>query len=293
MKKKVLLVLNPQFEEKFPCGISRLYQIFCKKGNFRLSIVDFEYLQNYIPNDDNTNILVIAGGDGTIHKVVNTIPKEVFEKYLFGLLPGGTANEFMNSLGLHFDLYQCAEIIANSNKIINHRLGEINGKNIFVTGVIYGITTQVLINTTSFIKFYFGEYAYQLRGIRDLYNYQDFVKDFWAGDLNFKTGYLLINNANLLSRKLPLDGLKDFNVDLFSFIYINPDINTADLIRLVLKNQAGVNVLLDTAVNYEQLEKIELKFKGETNFMVDGEFYAFDSPVEIKHFDKRMRIITR
>lgn len=289
--KTIFIFANPDFEKKYKCGISRLYNIFFKKYNFNLEVIDEEFLKNHVPEDDSSQILVIAGGDGTIHRVINTIPGNVLEKYIFGIIPTGTANEFAKSLNLSFFLEENAEIIANKKNIKRIKIGVINQKYIFTTGFLYGISCKVLEETSDKAKHYLGTFAYQLPGLITIGNYSDFIKNFNINSLNFKTGYLLINTATLLSKNISVGNIENEDSNRLSVVYLDSDLNTGDFIRLLAKNQTKSNILHDPAVFYKQMDKLNLDFEGNIHFMLDGEVYNMSAPLKFEHYQHEIRII--
>ena len=284
--------VNPGFDARFKCGISRLYQVFSQKHGFKLEIIDEEFLKNHIPAENSPDILVIAGGDGTIHKVINILPEEMLEKYILGIIPGGTANEFAKSISVPLVFEEAAEIIAGQKNITREKIGVINKKYRFVTGFLYGIACKVLQDTTEKLKFYLGQYAYRLPGFLSISNYQEFIKSFRIGSTEFSTAYLLINNASLLSKNIPADSIETEDKDLFSVVFLHSDITFGDLVRVMIKNQAGGNVLDDPSVFYTQMEDLSLEFEGNINFMLDGENYETVSPIKFEHSKYEIKVIT-
>ena len=192
MKKKIFLFANPDFDRKYMGGISRLYQIFCKEYNFNFEIIDDDFLQNHKPCEDKKSLIVIAGGDGSIHRVINNIPEKFFTAYKFGLIPAGTANEFAKSLNLPYFLEEAAFLIANENEENNifHKVAIINDKYKFLTGLLYGVACQVLQSTSQNAKVFWGSFAYNLPGFMSLANFYEHIKKFKIDSIEFQTGYL-------------------------------------------------------------------------------------------------------
>lgn len=291
MKKTIYVYPNPCFDTRFKCGISRLYQVFSRQYNYNMEIVDEEFLKEHTPGDDSNDILVIAGGDGTFHKAINTITAENLEKYLFGIMPGGTANEFAKSVRMPLLFEQAAETISLQNNIIQRKMGVVNGKCLFVTGFLYGIASYVLTETSQRAKFYFGEYAYPLPGLLAISNYEDFIKNFRINSAEFRTAYLLINNASLISKNIPVNTLNEKDNKLFSVVYLYSGISFGDLTRLVLKNQVKNNILQDPALFYTKKDQLKLEFDGDLEFLLDGESYKKPSPIEFTHSGQTLKII--
>jgi len=303
MKKKIFLFPNPDFDRKYMGGISRLYQIFCKEYNFNLEIIDDDFLENHKPQENQKDLIVIAGGDGTIHRVINTIPEELFSSYKFGIISAGTANEFAKSLNLLYSPEDAAYLIANENKKNNifHKVAIVTGmspvlkmhknKYKFLTGLLYGVACQVLQSTSQNAKEFWGSFAYNIPGFMSLSNFYDHIKKFKIDSTEFQTGYLMINNASLISKDLAFEDIKDENRDLFSFMYIYSDVRPSDMLWLMIKNQTRLSILQDPSIFYTQMKEIKLEFDEKSLFMLDGELYEFSSPLNIKHHEKCIEII--
>ncbi len=293
MRKKILLFANPDFDKKYLNGISRLYQLFCRENNYNLEIIDEYFLKNHKPDANKNEILVIAGGDGTIHRVINIIPDEYLSDYKFGIIPAGTANEFAKSLNLPYFFEEALALIAKqgtkNNK--NHKIAVVDNNYKFLTGMLYGVACQALQSTSRESKIFWGNFAYNLPGLMALTCFSNYVKHFRTDFGEFFTGYLIINNASLISKDISSQDLKDEDSDLFSFIYIKPGLTTSDIFRLLVKNHARFNILQDSAIFYSQKKEINIEFDEKSLFMLDGEIYEFSSPLNIKHHEKSIEVI--
>ncbi len=293
MKKKIFLFPNPDFDRKYMSGLSRIYQIFCKEYDFCLEIIDEDFLKNNKPDENNKDLIVVAGGDGTIHRVINLIPEKYFSAYKFGIISAGTANEFAKSLNLPIILEDAARLIVNYKEQVGyfHKVGIVKNKHKFLTGLLFGIACQVLQSTTNNAKELWGAFAYNIPAFMSLMNFYDYVKLFKMDSLHFQTGYLIINNASLVSKDLPIEDTKIENRDLFSIIYLSPKATPSNILWLLLKNQARLSILNDPSISYTQMNEINLEFDEKTLFMLDGETYEFCSPINIKHYKKNIEII--
>jgi len=292
----LFLFPNPEFDQRKHHGISKLYRIFCLKYGYNLKIVDLDFLSRYIPNKDYSQTLIIAGGDGTIHKVINTIPDEAFKKYVFGIIPSGTANEFAKSLSIPLSISKSACMIANPKKLYYQHIGIINGKYKFATGIMYGIASKILQYTPRIAKHYLGGAAFQFGFLRVYVEYlrpwSGFIKKFKIDSKEFRTNYLLINNASLKSKDLTVEDIDGENRNLFSIIYIHSRLKFLDILRVMFKHHMHYRILYDNALNYVQLPEVSLQFEGELEFMLDGDMYIYSSPLIIKYFDRPMAVIS-
>ena len=295
IKKKVLLYVNPDFDKRFNHGISKLYRIFCKDLNCDIHIINTLFLKENIPDQEYSEILIIAGGDGTIHKVLNTIPEEAFNKYIFGIIPGGTANEFANGFKIPNSFYKAAELIVNSTKIYYQHLGILNNKYKFATGLLYGIEGLILKETTKMSKHMFGNTAFYFGVLKFILDSYKPIKvkplTFRINSRKFRTNYLLINNASLKGKKIKDHEIKGEDPSLFSLVYLHSRLKLYEFLRIMFKNHMRYKVLEDPAVYYEQIFSAFLEFPGKQEFFLDGESYHLISPLEIKHYKTPIAII--
>jgi len=295
-RQKLLLYVNPDFDRRFQNGVSRLYQIFCRNSFCNLEIIDAEFLKSHIPEDNYQQTLIIAGGDGTIHNVINSIPDEAFKGYLFGIIPGGTANEFAKSLHIPISLYKSSDLILNSEKIYFEHIGIINNKYKFATGIMYGVAGQVLQITPIIAKHLFGCSAFLIGFTKYLVQYwESFLikrKEFIINDKHFRTNYLLINNASLISKELVKNDISLENKNEFSVVYLHSRLKLMEILNVMVKYHAHYRILQDHALAWKQMKEIKLEFEDETEFLLDGEPYKFISPIEIKFFKHSMKVIS-
>jgi diacylglycerol kinase family enzyme len=255
-----------------------------------------EFLKSYIPKGEHSEILIIAGGDGTIHKAINSIPDEAFKEYLFGIIPGGTANEFAKSLHIPISLNKSADLILNNKKMYYEHLGIVNNEFKFATGIMYGVAAQVLQITPALAKHFFGGTAFLIGFTKYLVQYwESFLikrKEFIIDNKRFRTNYLLINNASLTSKDLEENDISMENKNEFSVVYLHSRLKLLEILNIMIKYQAHYRILQDHALAWKQLKEIKLEFEEDTEFLLDGEPYKFISPMKIKFFRYPMAIIT-
>lgn len=291
--KNILLYTNPEFDKRLKYGISKLYQIFFVENNITIQIINTHFLTYHEPKLNE--VLIIAGGDGTIHKAINVIPKEYLCNYLFGIIPAGTANEFAKSLSLPISIEECANIIVNSKKITTHQLGIVDNKHLFLTGFLYGMACATLKITPNYLKRIFKGYAYSISAIKLLFNLLNnknlHQNKFIINNREFLTSYLLINNASLISKNIQQDELSSEDSNCFSLITLKPDLNVGDLISLHLKKNFLIGFLKEPKLNYSQQKEIVIEFDDEITYLLDGEEYSSKKFLTINHYSKLISII--
>lgn len=291
----IYLFANSGFDKRKICGISRLYQIFCIKHGYNLKIIDEKFLSENEPPSKHLRILAVAGGDGTIHRAINSIPNEYIDKYLFGIIPAGTANELAKSIELPKSLVKASEIIVNPKKIIKYHLGCVNQKYRFATGLLYGMSDYVLRVTPQLAKHYLGGLAFNYGALKLFYemahlgnNHEVSIQ---VNEKTIKTNYLLINNANLKSKNLKINHLPNEDENKLNLIYIKNQPNKFELIKLLTKNQLGLNVLNSKYIHYSQHKTLEIKYHDNFTFLLDGESYNLKEKIKIGYCSKPINII--
>jgi diacylglycerol kinase (ATP) len=295
LTRQILLFVNPDFDERNKKGISRLFQIFCIKYKFELRIINEDFLKKNTPNSASPDILVIAGGDGTIHKVFNLIPECYLGDYIFGIIPGGTANEFARAFEIPVNIERAAEIIAKPHTISRYHLGCVNDKYKFATGFLYGMPDYTLRITPRLLKIYLGKMAFHYGAFKTFCRVFKFktmyLKEFELNGQKIKTNYLLINNINLKSKNITeVDNLD--TDDKFRLIYLKHELTMLKMIWLLVKNQLNFNILKDFGVCFSYCKNIEIISSQKIDFLLDGESYNIGRKIKITCTKQAINIIS-
>ena len=118
-------------------------------------------------NNSNIQRVICAGGDGTLHEVVEglmDLPEE--KRPPCGYIPMGTMNDFSNGLKLPKRIVKAAEIAAGP-VCDAYDIGSMDGDPfVYVAG--FGAFTAVSYDTPQQAKNMMGLLAYYLRGIKEL-----------------------------------------------------------------------------------------------------------------------------
>ena len=108
------------------------------------------------------NLIVAAGGDGTINEVVNGIAPLKHRPKL-GIIPAGTTNDYARALKIpREDPIGAAKVIAKG-QTVKMDIGEA-GKNWFVNIAAGGLLTELTYGVPSQVKSLFGYLAYLVKG---------------------------------------------------------------------------------------------------------------------------------
>ena len=156
-------------------------------------IVDYDEFDLY--DLSNVELIIISGGDGIIHHVINKC-KEYLDKIVFSFIPTGTANDFCNNIGIK-KINESIEVIKN-NQIIEKEIIEINGV-LCLYAMSVGEMSNVAIKSSKTIKNWFHKLVYKLKGIRYFFSKKTKVKIINNQDIEIlKVKALIITNSKYL-----------------------------------------------------------------------------------------------
>ena len=204
---------------------------------------------------DDTYALVVAGGDGTINKVVNFMMKYEIDVPL-GIIPAGTSNDFANHIGIFGNIDMSVDKIIEGN-IEPIDVGKVNDT-YFINVLSAGMFSSTSYKTDKRLKEIFGQLSYFLTAAKQPFEQRPFKIRIETEDavLEENVVVFIIFNGSSVGR-----------IELFSN---NPSIQDGMLDMVILRK----GKLNET-----------LKILGEFE---NGEFLSNDNVVYLK--DKKFKI---
>ena len=143
--KQVLFLYNPQSGKgKIEKDSQAIGEMFRQAG---YSIVDgpIDFSRNPFNGHETVDLVVVAGGDGTVNYVVNRM-KEKHLDLLLGIIPAGTANDFAGALGMEKNpVKAAAQLLGGTEERVD--CGRVND-HYFVNIFSFGIFTTCLLYTS-------------------------------------------------------------------------------------------------------------------------------------------------
>ncbi len=123
-------------------------------------------IRDYVlQNAMNYDLVLAAGGDGSINEAVNGLML-VSKRPTLAYVPTGTCNDTGKTLGLRRSLRKTMKIILDENKTFLD-VNKINGK-YFIYGLAAGNLTDISYEAKYKLKKKFGRVAYYLEAVRSL-----------------------------------------------------------------------------------------------------------------------------
>jgi len=215
------------------------------------------------------DIVIVAGGDGTINEVVQGIAEADYRPKL-GVIPAGTTNDFARALSIPRDIKKAVDIILK-DRIKTLDIGKVND-HYFINIAGGGDLTELTYDVPIKLKSTLGQLAYYLKGIEMLpflkpvstiIEYDDHV---FEGDIML----FLVANTNSVGgfEKLAPDALID---DGYFDLIILKKTNLAEFLRLATAAIRGLHIE-DENIIYTQAKRIKITPKEKMLLNVDGEY---------------------
>lgn len=236
--------------------------------------------------DRKYDLIVAAGGDGTINEVINGIAEQAYRPKL-GIIPGGTTNDFARALNIPRDIHKAVDIILTDQSMFLD-IGKVNG-HYFMNIAGGGKLTELTYDVPSKLKTMLGHLAYYVKGIEMLPSLKPIrTKIEYDGNVIDEDIMLfLVANTNSVGgfEKLAPDArLNDGNFDLL----ILRKTNLADFIRIATLALRGLH-LENNNIIYVQAkdikvttdEKMQLNIDGEFGGLLPGEFVNLQQHIEL------------
>ncbi|OEH53349.1 lipid kinase [Oceanobacillus sp. E9] len=232
------------------------------------------------------DLVIAAGGDGTINEVINGLAEQEHRPQL-GIIPAGTTNDFARALHIPRDIDKAVDIIIEGNTM-ELDIGRVNDDHYFINIAGGGKLTELTYEVPSKLKTLLGQLAYYIKGIEMLpflkatrvkIEYDDQV-------LEDDIMLFLISNTNSVGgfEKLAPDAkLNDGYFDLL----ILKKTNLAEFIQIATLALRGdhfrsKNIIYTQAkhIKISNEEKMQLNIDGEYGGLLPGEFLNLRQHIE-------------
>lgn len=297
MKKNLLFVLNP-ISGKGHIGqnLIGIIDIFVKAG-FRVTIhttqepLDAKRL--IISEGENYDLIVAAGGDGTLSEVIGGIlcvEEAVGKRIKVGYIPCGSTNDFACSLGLPKNALESAELITQGNAFACD-IGKFNNVT-FNYVAAFGAFTDVSYETPQETKNIFGHLAYIFEGMSRLPNLPSYEMTIRLDDKTIHGNFILgmVMNSNYvggISGEWVVQA--DLSDGLFEVLLIETPSNIFDyhpiIAGLIKGEREGKGFLL------EKVKEVTFETSDDIKWTLDGEYGGNDREAKISVLKHAVDII--
>lgn len=234
------------------------------------------------------DLIVAAGGDGTLNEVVNGLaPLEVRPN--LGVIPVGTTNDFARALGIpREDILKAVDtILEGEPRPID--IGRVNGQ-YFINIAGGGRLTELTYDVPSKLKTMLGQLAYYLKGMEMLPSLKpteveiEYDGKLFHGEVMLFL-VMLTNSVGGFEKLAPDSSLNDGMFDLI----ILKRTNLAEFIRLAGLALRGDHIHNEHVI-YTKANRVKVKQKDKMLLNLDGE-YGGELPGEFENLYRHINVV--
>lgn len=262
---KALLLYNTKAGKgRIVRRIERIVAIFAEKG-IELQPKELLFTENPFDGNEDVELVVVCGGDGTINYVVNNMRTKGINPTL-GIIPAGTANDFAAAIGMKRSIIASARQIA-AGKERKVDCGEVNG-HYFVNVLSFGVLTTTSQQTSDKEKHLVGKLAYIRVGTRDIFTMHRIPLYARINGKEHRMDaamFLAFNGRSAGQFKLaPQAKIDDGKLDILILDYKNPAMTLWNMMRHLMGDKPE-------AVHYMRSNEITLHTTLQEPTDVDGQ----------------------
>lgn len=175
MKKIKLIYNSGAGQSKFKYFLDPIIEKFMQ-NDFAVTVFRADAntnLYEFLKDSNNEDLygIVVAGGDGTINRVVNIMMREHIDVPI-GVIPAGTSNDFAKHINMPQNFVECIDKILTGN-VQEVDVGLANDK-YFVNICSAGIFTSAPQKTDMNLKNAIGKLSYFITGVEQVFEFKPF-----------------------------------------------------------------------------------------------------------------------
>ncbi len=215
------------------------------------------------------DIIIAAGGDGTLYEVINGVAEKAYRPPI-GILPLGTTNDFARALNIPRSWEGAVDVILQQHaQYID--VGKMDQR-YFINIAGGGSLTELTYEVPSKLKTMIGQMAYYMKGLEKLPRLSPIELYIRTDDNNFHEEVMLflISNSNSVGGFERLAPDASLNDGLFDVLILKK-CNLAEFIRVVSLALRGEH-LGDPNIIYLQTRTIQVSSPDYVQINLDGEF---------------------
>lgn len=233
------------------------------------------------------DIVVAAGGDGTLNEVVNGLAEQEYRPKL-GIVPMGTTNDFARAVHIPRDIGAAVDVIIKGDTIPVD-IGRMNGSRYFINIAGGGRLTELTYEVPSKLKTVMGQLAYYLKGVEMLPSIKatDLTIEYDGKLFEGEAMLFLIGLTNSVGGFEKLAPDASLNDGMFSLLILKKT-NLAEFIRIASLAVRGDHIK-DPHVIYTQANRVKVYSKDKVQLNIDGEFGGL-LPVEFENLYRHLEV---
>ncbi len=288
--QRARIIYNPTsgrelFRKELPTVLEKFERAGYETSTHATTGIDDAKKAAKIAVDRCYDLVIVAGGDGTINEVIHGIAEESYRPKI-GIIPAGTTNDFARALSIPRDIQKAVDIILQEKNAKKLDIGKVNDR-YFMNIAGGGDLTELTYDVPSKLKAAIGQLAYYIKGIEMLPSLKpvptviEYDGKVFDGDIML----FLVANTNSVGgfEKLAPDALID---DGYFDLLILKKTNLGEFLRIASAGIRG-NHIDNENILYTQAKHIKISPKKKMLLNVDGE-YGGELPGEIVNLKQHL-----
>ncbi|MGE6379636.1 diacylglycerol/lipid kinase family protein [Peribacillus muralis] len=242
-----------------------------------------------LDHGEDMDVVFVLGGDGTVHECVNGL-SPLGKRPLFGILPGGTCNDFSRTLNIPQNVRQAAEALVNG-KVRSIDIGKANDA-YFSNFWGIGLISDTSNNIDEQEKNRFGKIGYLLSAVRTIGDKDPFPfkVDYDGKHIEGEAIMILVMNGSFIGTNvLPFPMLNPDDGKVGVAILENASLSTF-LDIITMKRTWSDKLGSDSGVTFVQASNLTIETKMRLDVDMDGENYS-QTPARIKVLEHHLSVL--
>ncbi|MEJ9210703.1 diacylglycerol kinase [Bacillus smithii] len=232
------------------------------------------------------DIVVAAGGDGTLNEVVNGLAEQEYRPKL-GVIPMGTTNDFARALQIPRDIEKAVDIIVKGDTLPVD-IGRMNDR-YFINIAGGGRLTELTYEVPSKLKTMMGQLAYYIKGIEMLPSIKatELTIEYDGKLFEGEVMLFLIALTNSVGGFEKLAPDASINDGLFTLLILKKT-NLAEFLRIATLALRGEH-LSDDHVIYTTANRVKVRSSEKVLINLDGELGG-EAPAEFENLYRHLDV---
>ena len=293
--KKFYLTLNPHGGQKKGLGLLKKILPVLEAADLDLNIIETTFaghareLTNQLDFTGYDGLIVI-GGDGTMHEVVNGLLTRSDKAQLpIGLIPGGTGNSFMHDLDL-VDPVKAAKAIINGNiqkiDVAEVKINEITKYAFNIIG--WGLVTDIGNNAEKWR--WLGEARYTLLSVIEVMRYKPRTASLILDDKKIIDDFTFVIGCNTMytGKGMKMAPKAKLNDGLMDIVVVRHGPSRLKLLSMLPQVYDGSHID-SPLLEYYQVSEFSLIPKRDEILNIDGEVIG-STPIKVKMIPEAFQV---
>ena len=293
---KLLLIANPKSGKKKSIKISHLTRNQLNEKNIDFDFYETKYIAHASEIVKNINLkkyvgIIIIGGDGTFHEIVNGLMyREDNYKVPVGLIPGGSGNSFLYEVSNRSPIKILNEILKFKKKYIDIIEVKTPNEVIYSINLVgWGLVTDIGKSAEKFR--WLGTNRYTLTSIIEIIKNKDrnacLTIDGIKNESSFT--FIIACNTKYVGKGMFMAPKAKTNDGLLDLIVVKGNLSRMALFRTLPKLFKGTHID-DSNVTYHQVSDFSLITKQNDLLNIDGEMKGSTS-IDVKVIHNALEMI--